>query len=59
MENMVSNKNYFVDNVWNYLPELKDKAVTDGFEKKQINTIEYTLKLSKNLNNFPILSRNY
>ncbi len=35
MENMVSNKNYFVDNVWNYLiPELKDKAVTDGFEKK-------------------------
>lgn len=35
MEKMVSDKNYFVNNVWNYLiPELKDKAETDGFEKK-------------------------
>ena len=58
MENMVSNKNYFVDNVWNYLiPELKDKAVTDGFEKKaNKHNPNIHLNSQQNLNNFPILS---
>ena len=38
MEKMVSEKNYFINNVWNYLiPELKDKAETEGFEKKAKN----------------------
>ncbi len=38
MEKMVSEKNYFMNNVWNYLiPELKDKAETESFEQKAKN----------------------
>jgi len=35
MEKMVSDKAYYISNVWNYLiPELKDKAEIKDFEKK-------------------------
>ena len=37
MEKMVSEKNYFINNVWNYLmrKELKDKAETRRFLRKK------------------------
>ena len=35
MEKMVSDKTYYINNVWNYLiPELKDKAEVKDFEEK-------------------------
>ncbi len=35
MEKFVSDKDYFVNNLWNYLiPSLKDKAELNGFNNK-------------------------
>ena len=55
MENMVSEKDYFINNVWNYIiPELKDKAVVDGFEKKAKNhNPNITLNSEEKFEQFP------